>query len=172
MTTLTLDQALPLIQRLARQKASAFTRCYHLAPDERDDIASHLVLAFLVSWPKFDNTRASVRTFASRLMDKELVSVLRYRLAKMRQVCALPEAADDAHAIVRNHFHVDLERALAASPKVIRDTARALSWYSAIDAAKVVGCSRQSINNRKGQIRRALLSAGIRSDYFDGGGRS
>jgi hypothetical protein len=41
-----------------------------------------------------------------------------------------------------------------------------LSRFSAVEAAAVVGCSRQMISRRKHQIREALVAAGIRSNYF------
>src|SRR5689334_5600255 len=77
----TLDKALPVVRSLAGRKASAFVRRYRLAIDEHEDVQSHLVLSFIARWSKFDGDRASVQTFASRLMDKELMSILRYRLA-------------------------------------------------------------------------------------------
>ena len=72
MADVTLDQALPVIQNLAERKAGAFVRRRRLAIDECEDVQSHLVLTFIARWPKFDGEKASVQTFASRLMDKEL----------------------------------------------------------------------------------------------------
>ena len=81
MADVTLDQALPVVRNLAGRKANAFVRRCRFAIDEREDVESQLVLTFITRWPKFDGERASVQTFASRLMDKELTSILRYRLA-------------------------------------------------------------------------------------------
>ena len=82
---MTFDQALPLVRNLAERKASAFVRRSRLPIDEREDIESQLILVFITRWPKFDGERASVQTFTSRLMDNELVSILRYRLAGRRR---------------------------------------------------------------------------------------
>src|SRR5690349_13414375 len=87
---ITLDQALPVVRNLAARKANAFVRRCRFTIDEREDVASQLVLIFLARWPKFDGERTSVQTFASRLMDKELTSILRYRLAQRRQQRELP----------------------------------------------------------------------------------
>ena len=92
MADITLDQALPVVQNLAGRKANAFVRRCGLAIDEREDVESRLVLTFITRWPKFDSQRASVRTFASRVMDKELTSILRYRLAPSRREQAIPVA--------------------------------------------------------------------------------
>jgi DNA-directed RNA polymerase specialized sigma24 family protein len=168
VTDVTLDQALPVVRKLAERKAGAFVRRCRFAIDEREDVQSQLVLIFITRWPKFDSERASVRTFASRLMDNELASILRYRLAQGRQPRELPVADSGPTSAAIHQFRVDLERAMAPLPDVVRETASALSWLSAVDAAGVVGCSRQMISRRKHQIREALLAAGIRSNYFVG----
>lgn len=170
MTTVTLDQALPVVRNLAGRKANAFVRRRRLAIDEREDVKSQLVLTFIVRWPKFDHERASVQTFASRLMDKELTSILRYRLAQSRQPCELPVPDTGPTSASIHQFRVDLERAMAQLPEVVRETASALSWLSSVEAADAVGCSRQMISRRKRQIRDALIAAGINSDYFFGEG--
>jgi DNA-directed RNA polymerase specialized sigma24 family protein len=167
---ITLDQALPVVRNLAGRKANAFVRRRRLAIDEREDVESQLVLLFLARWPRFDGGRASVQTFASRLMDKELTSVLRYRLAQGRQPRELPVPYNGPAAALIHQFRIDLERAMAPLPEVVRETASALSWLSSVEAADAVGCSRQMISRRKHQIRGALIAAGINSDYFCGGG--
>lgn len=168
MPDVTLDQALPVARNLAGRKARAFIRRCRLAIDEREDVESQLVLIFITRWPKFDGERASVQTFASRLMDKELTSILRYRFARSRQACDIPvpEVGPTSESI--HQFHVDLERAMAPLPDIVRQTASALSCFSAVDAARVMGCSRQMISRRKSQIRDALLATGIGSNYFVG----
>lgn len=170
MVDVTLDQALAVVQNLAARKAGAFVRRRRLAPDECEDVQSHLVLTFIARWSKFDGERASVQTFASRLMDAELTSILRYRLAQGRQPRELPVRHSGPAAASIHQFRVDLERAMAQLPEVVRETASALSWLSSVEAADAVGCSRQMINRRKHQIRDALIAAGINSDYFFGGG--
>jgi DNA-directed RNA polymerase specialized sigma24 family protein len=166
----TLDQALPVARNLAGRKANAFVRRRRCAIDEREDVESQLVLTFISRWRRFDGERASVRTFASRLMDKELMSILRYRLALGRQRCELPTPDAGPASELIHQFRVDLERAMAPLPENVRETAVALSRFSAVDAARVVGCSRQMIGRRKHQIREALLVAGIGANYFVGRG--
>lgn len=169
MTSLTLDQAIPVVRNLAERKAGAFVRRRRLAVDECEDVQSQLVLIFISRWPRFDGERASVQTFASRLMDKELTSMLRYRLARGRQPREQQVLRIGPTAASIQQFRIDLERALAPLPEVVRETASALAAYSAVDAALVLGCSRQMIGRRKHQIREALLAAGIGPNYFAGG---
>src|ERR1035441_6812227 len=72
------EEVFPIARELARQKALRVIGCCGLAPDDRDDVARQLVATFYSRFGKFDGGRASVRTFASRVMDKELASILRY----------------------------------------------------------------------------------------------
>lgn len=170
MADLTLDQALPVIQDLAQRKANAFVRRFGFAIDERDDVKSQLLLTFLIRWPKFDSGRASVRTFASRVMDKALTSILRRHLAPSRMEQEIPVPDTGPSAAVRGHFRIDLERSLAPLPSAVQETALALFWYSTVEAADVAGCSRQIIHLRKRRIREALTGCGIGPDYFVAGG--
>jgi DNA-directed RNA polymerase specialized sigma24 family protein len=167
---LTLDQALPVVQDLAQRKANAFVRRFEFAADEREDVESQLVLTFLIRWPRFDSGRASVRTFASRVMDKALTSILRRQLAPSRVEQEIPETGAGPSAAVRGHFRIDLERSLATLPSAVQETALALFWHSTVEAADVAGCSRQIIHLRKRRIREALIGAGIGPDYFVAGG--
>lgn len=173
MADLNLDSALPVAQDLAGRKAGAFVRRCRTANDEREDVEGQLMLTFLVRWPKFDDSRATVRTFASRLMDKELVSILRYRQAQSRQPQDVPVNACGPSAAALRQFRLDVAKALAPLPGAVRQTAAALSQLSAVEVAASLGCSRQMVTKRKRLIRRALLSAGIGPDYFrpSGGAR-
>lgn len=170
MADLTLDQALPVVQNLAGRKANAFIRRYGLLSSEREDVQSQLMLSFLAGWPHYDASRASIRTFASRVMDRELVSILRYRLAQSRQQRELPPRETGPSEAARRRFRVDIARALGPLPLIVRKTAAALVFSTQSEAADKLGCSCQMISERKFRIRRVLIAAGIGPDYFSAGG--
>jgi DNA-directed RNA polymerase specialized sigma24 family protein len=179
----TLDQALPVVQDLAKRKANAFVRRCGFPIDDREDVQSQLLLSIVSRWPKFDSERASVRTFASRLIDKELVSILRYRLASRRRDSfsnAIEEFDDDngdyasgSHPspIQRTDFWLDVERALASCPPVLLETAIALCWDSPSELSRTCGPSRTAVYGRIRRLRQAFSAAGIDRDYFVSGGR-
>jgi DNA-directed RNA polymerase specialized sigma24 family protein len=133
-------------------------------------VRSQLLLSFVLRWPKFDGERASVRTFASRVMDRELTSILRHHLAPSRREQGIPQPTPTVSAAVRDQFRLDLERVLASQPPVIQQTALVLFWCSTAEAAQELRCSRQIIHLRKRRIRRALVEAGIGPRYFQMGG--
>jgi len=168
---LTIDQALPVAQRLAGVKANAFVRRRRLPAQERDDVQSHLVLTFLVRWPKYDSRRASIRTFAARVMDRALWSICNESPApEFAPLRDIPDVECGPSAEQRRQFRVDYERAMAPLPGRLREMAATLSWASTTEAAERFGCTRQTLHKRKREIRGALLAAGIGPDYFAKGG--
>lgn len=166
-----LNEALPTIQKIAQLIAWRSVRRYGIDPADREDVQSQLVLSFLRRWPDFDAERASIKTFASRVMDRELMSILRHRLACSRKRQDIPAPVPSLPVTEREGFGIDVERALTALPITVRNTAAALQTYSTTEAAKELGCSRQIIHLRKRQIRAALESAGIGPLYFASGGQ-
>lgn len=166
MVRITLDEALPVVQDLAWRKANAFVHRCGFSIDEREDVESQLLLTFLIRWSKFDCGKASVRTFASRVMDMELTSILRYRLAEGRQPQELPEACVSPSPAALRQFHIDLDRAIAPLPRSVQEAVAVVSCSSTVEAAAKLGCTRQMVNKRKRLIRQAMLAAGIGPDYF------
>jgi DNA-directed RNA polymerase specialized sigma24 family protein len=178
MTSAGFEEALPIARQMARQKAlSAIGRC-GLTFDDREDIASQLVITFCFRFRRFDSGRASVRTFASRVMDKEIASILRSRMALSRrhfeneigpeEASAQPGSTSE-HAVapaVRQEFWMDVERALAKCSPVLLDTARALSSYTPSELSRIPGQSRTVVYRRMRRLRAALTAAGIGPAYF------
>jgi len=180
MHNLAFEEAFPAVREIARQKASrAVGRC-GLSHQDCDDVAGQLLVTFYIRFDRFDGDRASVRTFASRVMDKELTSILRYRLAGRRrhlgeQGLATDLAETDAASLDsgpapsfadRQHFWLDLDRALAPLPEVLRETAQALCWHTPSELSRVPGQTRTVVYRRIRRLREALLAAGIGPDYF------
>lgn len=170
MSQLTLENVLPTVRDLAKRKASAYVRRSGLPASARCDVQSELVLRFLARWPKFDEHKSSIRTFASRVMDQELASIWRAQIAQCRQVTSTPEATGHPSVAVLRQFRLDVSRAIASLPRETRETAFALCELSTRESADALGCSRQTITRRKRDIREALRSVGIGPDYFSAGG--
>lgn len=178
MASLSFEQALPVVRSLAQRKAVRAIGCCGLTRDDHEDVASQLVATFYARFERFDGNRASVQTFASRVMDKELSSILRHQLAICRrrteQEESVPDSGDVAdngpvgapNAIDRRHFWIDIERALAPLPTVLRQTALALCSYTPSELSRLPGQSHTVIYRRIRRLRRALESAGIGPEYF------
>lgn len=176
------EEVFPMVRDLAQQKALyAVGRC-GLTPDDREDVASQLVITFYLRFGKFDGNRASMRTFASRVMDKELGSILRYRMAGRRRRTGEESLSDDPSAldarpacptpsaIARRQFWLDIEGVLAPFPGVLLDTARSLCWNTPSELSRVPGHSRTVVYRRIRRLRAALVGAGIGPGYFESAG--
>lgn len=178
MGSVSFEQAFPVARDLAQRKAVRIIGRGGLTRDDHEDVASHLVATFFARFERFDENRASVQTFASRLMDKELNSILRHRLAscrrRMEDEGSLPHSAEvpDAVSVTcpdpvdRRHFWIDVERALAPLPAVLRQTALALCSYTPSELSRLPGQTHTVIYRRIRRLRRALLAAGIGPEYF------
>ena len=170
-------EVFPMARDLARQKARcAVGRC-GLTSDDHEDVASQLVVNFYLRFGKFDGNRASVRTFASRVMDKELGSILRYRMAGRRRhweerhqdvpAEVVERVCDHLPATIeRRQFWLDVERALAHSSPVLLDTAWALCSDTPSELSRVPGQSRTVVYRRMRRLRAAFVAAGIGPGYF------
>jgi DNA-directed RNA polymerase specialized sigma24 family protein len=171
------EEVFPTVRDLARKKAHSVVGQCGLTPDDREDVAGQLVATFYVQFEKFDGGRASLRTFASRVMDAELASILRYRTASRRRDpgnqsldAGTEELADHGADFERLHFWIDVDRALATFPHVLLDTARALCWHTPSELSRAPGQSRTAVYRRMRRLREALLAAGIGPNYFAAAG--
>ena len=135
MPQLTLEDVLPIVRDLADRKANAFIRRCCLPISARCDVQSELVVRFLTRWPKFDEEKSSIRTFASRVMDHELASIWRSQIAQCRQVKSSPEEVGYPSVAALRQFWFDVSRAIASLPRETRETALALCELSARDTA-------------------------------------
>jgi DNA-directed RNA polymerase specialized sigma24 family protein len=178
VASVSFEQALPLARNLAQRKAvRAIGRC-GLTRDDHEDVASQLVATFYARFDRFDGNRASIQTFASRLMDRELNSILRQRLAICRRRTEeedpLPDSGDVAdaasgatpNAAERCHFWIDVERAMAPLPAALRQTALALCSHTPSELSRLPGQTHTVIYRRIRRLRRELLAAGIGPEYF------
>ena len=163
------EQAIPVVRKLAKSKAHFFVHRCRLNWHECEDVESHLVMVLLARWPRFNSELASIQTFASTLMDRELVSLFRHRLALSRQPRLPLELTAGPTSSSLLQFRIDVHRAMATLPPAVRKTAIALCSLSSTEAAEALGCSRQMLHRRKLRIREAFLEAGIDAGYFCGG---
>ena len=182
MTSPSLDLQLPATRSLARFKARAVIGQAGLTADDREDIEAQLLVALFSRVRAFDGERSSLRTFACRVMDKEVASMLRYRLAQRRLQLGRPELVDGGapdhvygaspSTVQQQEFWMDVGRVMETLPSPLRETVLALRCGSPTDASEALGTARSVVYERIAQIRHAFLAAGIGPAYFTvGGGR-
>jgi DNA-directed RNA polymerase specialized sigma24 family protein len=180
VTHLNLDSQLPTARRLARVKAKTVIGRCGLTPDDRADIESQLLLALCLRFPKFDGKRSSLNTFTCRVMDKEVASIQRYRLAQRRLQLGRPELIDvgapdhvyglSPSTVQRQEFWLDVARVMRTLPAPLKETVLALRCGSPTEASQTLGTARSVVYERIAQIREAFLAAGVGPAYFTVGG--
>jgi DNA-directed RNA polymerase specialized sigma24 family protein len=184
VTTTSLEFHLPAARGIARFKAKAVIGQGGLTADDREDIEAQLLLAICSRVRAFDRERSSLRTFTCRVMDKEVASMLRYRLARRRLQLGRPELVDGgapdhvygtssstatAH---QQDFWLDVDKVMTGLPPPLGETLLALRCGSPTEASEALGTARSVVYERIALIRQAFLAAGIGPAYFTvGGGR-
>jgi DNA-directed RNA polymerase specialized sigma24 family protein len=176
-----LDAHLSDARGLARLKAKAVIGRCGLTGDDREDIEAQLLLSVWARRRKFDCRRSSRRTFNSRVMDREVASILRYRLAGCRLQLGRPElidgtVPDQVHGSTLSHtqrqeFWLDVAKVTNMLPTQLRETVLALRCGSPTEASQILGTARSVVYERIAQIRQAFLAAGVGPTYFAGGAR-
>lgn len=180
MTCPNLDRHMTAARSLARAKARMVIGHCGLTPDDLNDIEAQLLLALCRRARKFDSGRSSVNTFTSRVMDREVASILRYRLAGRRLHLGRPELFDGAaldqlnvaapSTIERQEFWLDVGKVMGTLPATLRETVLALRCGSPTEAGETLGTAKSVVYQRIAQIRQAFLAAGIGPAYFTAGG--
>ena len=180
MIPFNLDGYLSAARGLARVKAQTAIGQCGLTPDDREDVESQLLLAVCTRLAKFDGQRSSLKTFTCCVMDKEVASILRYRLAQRRLQLGRPEliqrgAPDDAYGkssstARQQEFWLDVGKVLKTLPVPLRETVIALRCGSPTEASRNMGTSKSVVYDRIAQIRYAFLAAGVGPTYFTAGG--
>jgi DNA-directed RNA polymerase specialized sigma24 family protein len=175
------DDAIRSARGLARLKAKSIVGQGGLTADDQDDVAAQLLLAVCSQLRNYDSDRASLRTFMCRVMDREIATILRYRLAWRRLPLGRPELIDGdsvpdlAQGIVpstadRLEFWLDVGNVVRALPAPVRTTVMALRCGSPTEASETLGTARSVVYEHIAHIRKAFLAAGIGPNYFVAGG--
>ncbi len=189
MSDLGFEDILPAANELCRLKARAAIGQCGLAPYDREDIEAQLLLALYVRFPRFDEGRASIRTFACRVLDREIASIFRYRLAQRRLHLGKPELVEDGDISTthdsdshtysapvppppceRQNFWLDVAKVTETLPAPLRETVLALRCGSPTEASRNLCTTKSVVYDRIARIRTAFLEAGISPAYFTPGG--
>ena len=182
MASLPFESAYPIAGEVAHTKALQAASRSWIGYEEVEDVESELMLAFYVGFRHYDDRRATVRTFAARVMETRLVSLLRGRQTHRRQVdrfCESLEAIEEtdepnpgqriptlASPAASWNLSIDVDELLTALPQPLAETARLVAWFSPSEAARALGCSRTTVYNRLAEVRAACRDAGITPGYI------
>jgi RNA polymerase sigma factor (sigma-70 family) len=157
----TFCEAYPLARRAAQVHGAAAAIASSLPYLDRKDFEQEGLLAFWRSLPQFDSSKASIHTFAERVVANQIASVMRAHRAarRTRILVAIPEYLE--HPGARLELRTDVLRVLATLNKDDRRLARLLAEHSPTEVGRILCISRSTVYEGIRRIRIAFLKAGL-----------
>jgi RNA polymerase sigma-70 factor (ECF subfamily) len=191
----------PDILQLTRVKSRQLVGSYGFDRCDAEDLQQELLLDFLTRSRSFDARRCSPRTFATRVVNNRIATILEARKAKCRDYHAprvylssqfdpsSPELVSSLATLGwqgggslpedRMNLQLDVEQILTRLPAALVSLCRLLiACDSAVEAAAMAGMSRATLYRNIGRLRGVLAGAGLhpnnsrtRSPSVSGDGR-
>lgn len=163
-------------------------------PDDLKDIEQDLIRDLLERLPKFDPAKATLNTFAARVVERRLCNLLRHRHAEMRdhrreafsmnEEIETDEGPMERHetigqdeierltgrghqpAVERVQLQLDLEAVLIGLSPELRPVADMLRTQSVAEVARELGISRRTFREKHLAQLRAVFAASRMDDYL------
>ena len=152
------DLAYPLAQRAARVRASSVPRYDYF---DRDDLVQDAVTAVLAALDRYDEPRASLRTFVERVASNGIASTLRRaRAAKRTSVDYWPDAGPPRLPLIVE-LRLDMRRVLRTLERRDRQVARLLEEYRPAEIARILAIPRSAVYRSIDRIREVFVEAGF-----------
>ncbi len=183
----------PYLTALIECKARQLVSKAGYTQDDIKDIEQELIRDLLERLPKFDPAKASLNTFADRVVGRRICNLLRDRQAAMRdwrrEAYSLDEEieADEGSTVLheisqdevdlrtgrydrpeaaRAHLQMDLEEVLAGLPPELRQVAGMLRTQSVAEVARELGIPRGTFRDRYLAQIREVFAAKRLDDYL------
>ena len=135
-------QAYPMARRAARVRAANALEAKSLTYEDRRDLEQEALLALWRSLPKFDPTRASIRTFAERVIANKIASVVRAQRAVRRTSVLVYSPAYTEHPEAQVQRRVDVVRVLGGLSERERRLALMLIEHTPSETSRELRISR------------------------------
>ncbi|MFO7900006.1 MAG: sigma-70 family RNA polymerase sigma factor [Planctomycetota bacterium] len=178
-------------ESVIRVKARQLIGTAGFTSSDVEDIEQELRLELLLSLPKFDPSKASYRTFVTRLVDGKVAKLVRYHLQEMRdyrrKACSLDELVEDADGCVTTwaetidrdetdirvdrrgrtraedaQLQTDVALVLETLPDDLREVAECVMESATLaEAAKKLGMPRTTLYGALERLRRLFEDAGL-----------
>jgi RNA polymerase sigma factor (sigma-70 family) len=152
------DLAYPLAQRAATVRASSAPRYDYF---DRDDLVQDAVTAVLAALDRYDEPRASLRTFVERVASNGIATTLRRARAAKRTSVDYWPALEPRGLPLIVELRLDMHRVLRTLEHRERTVARLLEEYRPAEIARALGISRTAVYRSIDRIREAFVEAGL-----------
>lgn len=161
MTEVTFDQAYPFARRAAQVRAAAAVMTGIIPQADREDFEQEGLAACWRALPRFDPSRASLRTFCERIVAARLATLVRSALRvppsePLEVVGEIPVRSGFSDV----EFLASLESVLARLRPADRRLVLLLLDHTPAEAGRILGVSRSTVHDRIVRLRPLLGAAG------------
>jgi RNA polymerase sigma factor (sigma-70 family) len=160
-------QAFPFAVRAARARSAAAATVCEAGFIDWEDFMQEALIAVWVALPRFDSTRATLRTFVERIVASKIRSVLRRARAAKRTKRDLPGNATLVWDMVAKiELQLDLLRVLRGLPSRDKQVAYLACENHPTEIARILRTSRAGVYRSIDRIKTALAAAGFKASFF------
>jgi RNA polymerase sigma factor (sigma-70 family) len=153
------DLAYPLAQRAAKVRSSSVPRYGYF---DRDDLVQDAIAAVLAALDRYDEPRASLRTFVERVASNGIASTLRRARASKRTSIDDWPVAERPVLSLSVELRLDMRRVLRTLEWRDRQVAHLLEEYSPTEIARALVTTRAAVYRSIDRIREAFVEGGFR----------
>jgi RNA polymerase sigma factor (sigma-70 family) len=153
------DLAYPLAQRAANVRASAIPRYDYF---DREDLEQDAFAAVFAALERYDESRASLRTFVESVASNGVASTLRRARSSKRTIADYWPVAEPPRLSLIIELRLDMNRVLRTLERGDLTVARLLEEYRPAEIARALGISRAAVYRSIDRIRDAFIEAGLK----------
>jgi RNA polymerase sigma-70 factor (ECF subfamily) len=153
-------QALPFALRAVQVRAGLAVATGRAAASDRKDLEQEALFGLFLALPRYDASRAGLRTFVERVADKRFATLLRRRRADLVVERLDGHRIATADGIPEVQLRVDFERVLAPLRSSERALALLLIDHRPAEISDLLGIARSTVYARIARLRRAFRAAG------------
>lgn len=154
------QQAYPMALRAAQVRSAAAIATTGLPADEREDLEQQALMGVWLALPRYDSSRASVRTFVERVVASRVASLLRARRRRPRFDPIEEYHAAGLDEIPALEFQTDCQRVAATLAERDRRLVALLLVHSPTEVSRVLRISRSTVYEGIRRIQVAFQLAG------------
>lgn len=152
---------LPLARRASEVRTSAAVAQANVEPADREDMNQEGLVAVWRALPRYDPSRASLRTFVERVLTTRFASLVRSRRRRRKLEPLVEHHSVGLDGIPGVEFRTDFHRVSASLAERDRRLATLLLDHSPTEASRVLHISRSTVYERIRRIRTAFEDAGF-----------
>ena len=162
MVEATFEQAYPIAARAAKVRATAAVVSGAVPVADREDFEQEGLTACWRALPKFDPSRASLRTFIELVIARRIASLVRTARRSPSHLplnAAGPRPVDSAADV--QELYADVERLSSAFGRHDRQLVLLLLEHSPAEAGRMLGIPRSTVHDKILRLRRRFVEAGF-----------